>query len=65
MGGKVVLSRSEALLSPAVRATWLDVMGGEEGIAAGNGLYFGGVFSILHCLLPNGKGIGAPEPTAG
>lgn len=65
VGGKVVLSRSEALLSPAVRATWLDVMGGEEGIAAGNGLYFGGVFSILHCLLPNGKGIGAPEPTAG
>lgn len=44
--GKVLLSQSEIDLPTSIRQVWLDMLGGEEGVAQGNGLYFGGLVTF-------------------
>lgn len=44
--GKVVLPQSEVNLPKEVIEAWLDAIGGEEGVAAGNSLYFGGMVTL-------------------
>lgn len=46
--GKVIFPDSEKALLSAIRSNWLEAIEGEAGIAAGNGLYFGGVFTLRY-----------------
>ena len=44
--GSVAFPLREKNLPGSIRETWLETIGGEEGVMAGNGLYFGGLVTI-------------------
>lgn len=46
--GKVIFPDSEKRLLSSIRDKWLEAIEGEAGVAAGNGLYFGGVFTLRY-----------------
>jgi hypothetical protein len=45
-GGRVVFPESEKTSPGSIREKPLGAIGGETGVAVGNGLYFAGVFSL-------------------
>ena len=44
--GRVIFPQSEVDLSSSIRDVWLEAIGGEQGVADGNGLYFGGLVTF-------------------
>jgi|GEM_PF-2882969 len=44
--GKIDFPQSELGLSSSIRQVWIDEIEGEQGVRAGNGLYFGGLVTL-------------------
>ena len=45
-GDQVNFPQSELNLPSSIREVWLDAIGGEKGVAEGNGIYFGGLVTL-------------------